>query len=50
MINEEMVVMSTFEKICVEINCDIGAVVEFTGLEEEEKMIHVEGISRIEMV
>ena len=42
MTNEEMVAMSVLEKICAELDCNIGDIVEFTGLEEVKKKIHEE--------
>ncbi len=37
MTNEEMVSMSVLEKICAELDCNIGDIVEFTALEEVKK-------------
>ena len=42
MTNEEMVAMCVLEKICAELDCNIGDIVEFTGLEEVKKTIHEE--------
>ena len=39
MTNEEMVSMSVLEKICAELDCNIGDIVEFTRLEEVKKSI-----------
>ena len=40
MTNEEMVAMSILEKICAELECNIGDIVQFTDLEEVKKKIH----------
>lgn len=40
MANEEMVAMPILEKICVELECNIGDIVEFTELDEVKKEIH----------
>ena len=37
MTNEEMVAMSILEKICAELDCNIGDIVEFTKLDEVKK-------------
>ena len=37
MTNEEMVAMSVLEKICAELECNIGDIVDFTRLEEIKK-------------
>lgn len=42
MSNEEMVAMSILEKICAELNCNIGDVMEFTELEAVKNKIHEE--------
>lgn len=42
MTNEEMVAMSVLEKICAELDCNIGDIVEFTKLDEVKKKIHEE--------
>lgn len=42
MTNEEMVAMSVLEKICAELECNIGDIVEFTNLDEVKKKIHEE--------
>ena len=44
MTNEEMVAMSVLEKICAELDCNIGDIVEFTKLDEVKKKIHEETI------
>ena len=40
MTNEEMVALSVLEKICAELDCNIGDIVEFTNLEEMKKKLH----------
>lgn len=40
MTNEEMVAMPILEKICAELECNIGDIVEFTELNEVKKKIH----------
>lgn len=40
MTNEEMVAMSILEKICAELECNIGDIMEFTELEEVKRKIH----------
>lgn len=45
MTNEEMVSMPILEKICAELECNIGDIVEFTELDEVKKKIHNETIS-----
>lgn len=45
MTNEEMVAMPILEKICAELECNIGDVVEFTKLDEVKKKIHNETTS-----
>lgn len=40
MTNEEMVSMAVLEKICAELDCNIGDIVEFTGLEDVRKRIN----------
>ena len=42
MTNEEMVAMSVLEKICAELECNIGDIVDFTELEDVKKKIHEE--------
>jgi len=37
MTNEEMVALSVLEKICAELDCNIGDIVEFTELDEVKK-------------
>lgn len=39
MTNEEMVSMSVLERICAELDCNIGDIVEFTSLEEVKKSV-----------
>ena len=34
--------MSVLEKICAELDCNIGDVVEFTNLDDVKKKIHEE--------
>lgn len=45
MTNEEMVAMPVLEKICAELECNIGDVMEFTELEKVKKKIHDETMS-----
>lgn len=40
MTNEEMVAMSILEKICAELECNIGDIMEFTDLEDVKRKIH----------
>ncbi|MEZ3435127.1 MAG: helix-turn-helix transcriptional regulator [Lachnospiraceae bacterium] len=40
MTNEEMVAISILEKICAELECNIGDIMEFTRLEEVKRKIH----------
>lgn len=40
MSNEEMVAMPILEKICAELKCNIGDVMEFTELEIVRKKLH----------
>lgn len=40
MTNEEMVAMSILEKICAELECNIGDIMEFTELEEVKRKIY----------
>lgn len=40
MTNEEMVALSVLEKICAELDCNIGDIVEFTELDEVKKKVH----------
>jgi DNA-binding Xre family transcriptional regulator len=40
MSNEEMVAMSILEKICAELDCNIGDVMEFTELEAVKEKLH----------
>ena len=42
MSNEEMVAMPILEKICAELECNIGDVMEFTELETVRKKLHEE--------
>ena len=42
MTNEEMVAMSVLEKICAELECNIGDIVEFTNLDDVKNKIHEE--------
>ena len=39
MTNEEMVAMSVLEKICAELECNFGDIVEITNLDEVKKRI-----------
>lgn len=45
MMNEEMVALPVLEKICEELECNIGDIMEFTELGEVRKKIHQEQIS-----
>lgn len=45
MTNEEMVAMPILEKICAELECNIGDIVEFTELDAVKKKIHNETVS-----
>ena len=45
MTNEEMVALPVLEKICAELECNIGDIMEFTELEEVREKIHQEQIS-----
>lgn len=45
MTNEEMVAMPILEKICAELECNIGDIMEFTELDEVKKKIHNETMS-----
>jgi len=40
MSNEEMVATSILEKICAELDCNIGDVMEFTELEAVKEKLH----------
>lgn len=40
MSNEEMVAMPILEKICAELECNIGDIMEFTELESVRKKLH----------
>lgn len=40
MSNEEMVAMPILEKICAELECNIGDVIEFTELESVRRKLH----------
>ena len=40
MSNEEMVAMPILEKICAELDCNIGDIMEFTELETVRKKLH----------
>lgn len=42
MSNEEMVAMPILEKICAELECNIGDIMEFTELEIVRKKLHEE--------
>lgn len=42
MTNEEMVAMPVLEKICAELDCNIGDIVEFTNLDEVKRILHEE--------
>lgn len=46
MTNEEMVAMPILEKICAELECNIGDIVQFTELDEVKKKIHNDTMSR----
>lgn len=39
MTNEEMVALSVLEKICAELDCNIGDIVEFTELAEVKRRL-----------
>lgn len=45
MTNEEMVAMPILEKICAELECNIGDIIEFTDLKEVKKKIHDDSLS-----
>lgn len=45
MTNEEMVAMPILEKICAELECNIGDIMEFTDLEDVKKKIHEDSLS-----
>ena len=40
MTNEEMVALSILEKICAELECNIGDIMEFTELEIVRRKLH----------
>ena len=40
MSNEEMVAMPILEKICAELECNIGDIMEFTELESVKRKLH----------
>lgn len=40
MTNEEMVALQILEKICAELECNIGDIMEFTELEIVRKKLH----------
>lgn len=40
MTNEEMVAMPILEKICAELDCNIGDIMEFTELEAVKQKLH----------
>lgn len=40
MTNEEMVALQILEKICAELECNIGDIMEFTDLESVRKKLH----------
>ena len=42
MTNEEMVAMPVLEKICAELECNIGNIMEFTNLEEVKRKMNEE--------
>lgn len=42
MTNEEMVALSVLEKICAELDCNIGDIVEFINLGEMKKKLHAD--------
>ena len=44
MSNEEMVALSILEKICAELECNIGDIMEFTELDDVKKKIHEESL------
>ena len=44
MTNEEMVALPILEKICAELECNIGDIMEFTELEDVKKKIHEESL------
>lgn len=44
MTNEEMVALPILEKICAELECNIGDIMEFTELEDVRKKIHQESL------
>lgn len=44
MTNEEMVALPILEKICAELECNIGDIMEFTELENVKKKIHEESL------
>ena len=44
MTNEEMVALPILEKICAELECNIGDIMEFTELEDVKKKIHDESL------
>ncbi len=45
MTNEEMVALPILEKICAELECNIGDIMEFTELEKVKEKLHEEQIS-----
>lgn len=44
MTNEEMVALPILEKICAELECNIGDIMEFIELEDVKKKIHEESL------
>lgn len=44
MTNEEMVALPILEKICAELECNVGDIMEFTELEDVKKKIHEESL------
>lgn len=40
MTNEEMVAMPILEKICAELECNIGDILQFTDLEDVKEKMH----------
>lgn len=44
MTNEEMVALPILEKICAELGCNIGDIMEFTELDNVKKKIHEESL------
>lgn len=44
MTNEEMVALPILEKICAELECNVGDIMEFPELEDVKKKIHEESL------